>query len=455
MQYLDKIIEAPGYVDPLPRHAWYTYQQTSGSYGIDVFSSNSTKLGSTAITTGAEAYNNYGAVYGTAGLQGSNAGSANIGGTPSNSMIGNAYVRAQIGSAHSSAGPAVHSSDHNYLAAHFGTNIGEYGKYARTLLISNGNDISIASSFSGTFLERVTLANVTHLNTTGEAGSSQFGQVSYNDRTRTLLCVRGNASNSYRAHVWRNPNISLNGTGSLVTGNLNKFISDAKAGTGGASYYYNDFTWSTTSSSSYTESQHHNQFTLGDNGIVGMFRMTPSNQSVVANLTLNPSGTTATVTALTTFALTTSYGIEQGAKYGARSQINWDQNWAMSYSPYYYYFSGIAAVWFYTPDPSKYYTFYSASSSGGVMPVPLGASRWQLGFTELNTDGQGPISRPYDPDGARITGFTPTGSAISNGGSLGQVDSQSIGDAWSTTTNYSALVPVLNRSAGFSPQWGY
>ena len=72
MQYLDKIIEVPGYVDPLPKHAWYTWQNPSAAYGIDVYSSNSTKAGSLNISTGGEAQNNFGSVYHTNGQQTSN-----------------------------------------------------------------------------------------------------------------------------------------------------------------------------------------------------------------------------------------------------------------------------------------------------------------------------------------------------------------------------------------------
>jgi hypothetical protein len=455
MQYLDKIIEAPGSVDPLPRYAWYTYQTTSGNYGLDIYSSNNTKLGSTTISTGGEAQNNYSGYYATVSTAGSGSSSYSIAGTPANGVSGNIYVRAQIGSPHYTTGPATHATDFTNISQYFGTSIGEYGRYSRTLFSASGSNISRSAAFSGVFLERVTMVDGTHFTTTGEPGGTSFGQISYNDRTRTLFYARGNASNQYRAHVWRNPNISLNNTGSLVTGNLEKFIRDAKLGTGGASYYYNDFTWSTTGSSSYNESLYHNQFTLGDNGIVGMFRMTPSNQAVAAYLTLNPASTSATVTALTTFSLTTSYGIEQGNQFGARSQINWDQNWSVSYCPYYYYHCGFAGVWFYTPDPTKYYKYYYADTSHGVMLAPLGASRWALAFSVNNTDGNGPIIYPFDPDGARITGTLFNGSAIANGGTLGASDSNYIGDAYSTTTNYSALVPVLNRTAGFSPQWGY
>lgn len=452
MQYLDKVYNSPASLDPLPRIGFFTYQHSSGSYGIDVFNSNLTKHSSYTISTSSEAVNNWGGGYlSTASYISSNSGSYMSGQTTANYFGGNCYIRPA-----SSSGPMASSLNWGVgsgqsLRTYFGCSYGEYGVGSRTSLYFQGSTIRLFPRYGLSYIESVSLTSVTHWTSVGAPGTDGRGQVSYNDRTRTLLVVVG-SSNSYRAHVWRNPNISLSDKNALKSGILNKFITDAKSGVGGASYYYNDFSWSTSSSSSYAESQYHNQYVLGDNGKVGIFRMTPSTQATWGKMTLNPSGTTTTVTTINSVSLTTSYGIDQGAQYGSSQVVSWDQNWAATFCQYYYYGAGYIVVYWYTPDPEIYFYDYQQDTTYGFSIVPIGRSSFTCAYQQ-NADNGGPYVNITSPEPARA-GFTATGSAIANGGQLTAGVGGVRGESFSTTTNYPVIIQVPNDTAFNSNPWG-
>jgi len=84
---------------------------------------------------------------------------------------------------------------------------------------------------------------------------------------------------------------------------------------------------------------------------------------------------------------TTSYGPDQGMSYRARMQMSWDGEWAMMYSPYYYYGNGLSAYVISVKNPRKMaYVNISQTNSGGTV-VPSGKSgfKWLHG---INTDSQ-------------------------------------------------------------------
>lgn len=279
----------------------------------------------------------------------------------------------------------------------------------------------------------------------GEPGTVGQGMISYNDRTRTLIVILGaNGSSSYRAHVYTNTKRSLNNP--LMGGNeLYNFVSEAYAGTNGASYYYNNFSW-VTGTLGPIESHRRLRVVLGDNGVVGLFKMAPSDSASWATLALNPAGTTATLTAVSSAGLTTSYGVDNDLNSGSRTNITWDNKWIFAYCNYYYYGAGVYGVFFYTPDPTKLYTvtITGAGNYPGYAVLPFGANKWIIA-PQQNTDGGNLFNIGFiDPEGARANGRLPDGTTIANQGSLSSsiIFGSNNFDIINTTTDYACLVAM-------------
>ena len=140
---------------------------------------------------------------------------------------------------------------------------------------------------------------------------------------------------------------------------------------------------------------------------------------------------------------TTSYGIEQGSFYGQRTNITWDNQWVAAYSPYYYYGSGMNCWFINTADPTKHYYYQNSTSSSGIGIAPFGEGKFVLRDNENNTNGNGLSFYTIDPTGAFLYGRN-RGSTVSNGGSLSNYSNSYGWDAFSTTTNYAALVPMTS-----------
>lgn len=463
MQFLDRILETPISVDPLPAVVVGTVTPRTAPNGIGfhVLNSNLNIIGGhnsgTTAYTYTEAGQNFG--YGNTSANPTTGSTYRMNNTGENTVNGSLCTRVPLWQhshtayAISQHGPYFKSSSDNIgINAYLGLSIGEYGNSPIGWLYSTGSVIEFRHRLSHGVIERVTLANTTHLNTTSEPGTTQAGQIGYNDRTRTLVLIRSaSLANSYRAHVWVNPNVSLATKNSLETGRLNKFITDAKSGVGGASYYYNDFTWSTAGSTSTLEASSHMRVIVGDNNLVGLFRMSPNNQAIYGYITLNSGSTSTSVTALGNQTLTTTYGIETSNSLGAKCVVSWDQNWVAAYCPYYYYFAGLALVMFYTRDPSKFYTYGSTSSSLGFSVAPIGTSAFVMSNND-NTDGVGIRISAWDPEVTRASGRDQSGVIMANGANITPTSSVSTtngaGDAFTSSTNYSGVVSLDTKYRG-------
>lgn len=325
----------------------------------------------------------------------------------------------------------------------YGTVIGNSGIRQRISIHANGNVISVYARGSFLPYESLTTNTSPYRNIIGEPGTNCRGMISYNDRTRTLAYMVSDSSLNYRVHVWRHPQVSLNDL-SYKTGQLYKFLTEAKSATNGASYYYNDFAFSSSGASSYTESMHHIRIVMGDNGTLGLIRFTPSTQTIHRYAVLNAAGTaiTGTVTAVSDNTVTTSYGIEQGNYYGMRSNITWDNLWVAAYAPYYYYGSGFASHFVYTPDPSKGYKFLNSSTSTGCQVVPVLEGQFLFRQSDNTDGGTGVSVSSIDPTGAFVNERNANGAAISNGGTLVASSAANSYDVFNTSTAYVPLIPM-------------
>lgn len=278
------------------------------------------------------------------------------------------------------------------------------------------------------------------------AGGTGYGSACYNDRTRTLvvICAK-DGSNNYRMHIWKNTGTdrSLN-SDNYYPGTLAAFLREAKTGildagqgAGTASYAFYDFQWQANSSQNYQESQYRMRVVAGDNGIIGMARMVPSNVSHYA--TYNPS-TSQLVTSFNTISLTTSYGYEQGERYGMRHNITWDNNWVAAYNCYYYYGSGMNVYFIDTRDPRNYFIGQHGTTNQGCQLVPYQQDKFLFNDSTHNVDNAYGLRLYIQEPEAALQGRT-TSSTIANGGNLGLVNNVQWGrfDTDYTSTNYPGL----------------
>lgn len=295
------------------------------------------------------------------------------------------------------------------------------------------------------YIDQVNLNSTTYATW---AGRTNRGMSSYNDRTKTLAVAESNTSNQIRLHVWKNTNVNhdLNAN-NYEAGDLHNFLSEAKtAGPSGttASYAFYDFTWS-SSGSTQAEPSYVMRLIMGDNGTIGFSRFSPQSnaQQYGWYIPTNPgtpgnSGTGAFTDSGTNLGNTTSYSIDQGDSYGIRTNISWDNNWIISYSPYYYYHNGINLHCIYTQDPTKYYYWRNTDTSNGTSPVPFGESSFIMCYSVQNGDGVGAHLYYANPQAAFENGRRNDNGTISNGGDLQpwNVVMHHMFDSMSNTTQY-------------------
>jgi hypothetical protein len=307
-----------------------------------------------------------------------------------------------------------------------GTIIGVKGVRQRVSHYSTDStfQIRMRGSVHG-YVDQVNLNSATYATW---AGRTNRGMSSYNDRTKTLAVAESNTANSIRLHVWKNTNPDLNlNAQNHEAGDLHLFLSQAKtAGPSGttASYAFYDFTW-TSGGSTQAEPSYVMRLIMGDNGTVGFSRFSPQGnaQQYGWYIPTNPgtpgnSGTGAFTDSGANLGNTTSYSIDQGDSYGIRTNISWDNNWVISYSPYHYYHNGINLHCVYTQDPTKYYYWRNTDGSNGTSPVPFGESSFVMCYSVQNSDGQGPCLYIANPQAAFENGYRNNATTVSNGGDL-------------------------------------
>lgn len=424
--------------DTLPLFGvWSNYSNTPG---WSVYDSDLGMVAGGRADTGAEMYSTWtGNNYSDGNISSNSFTSYWVGGTPLQYHCGNGLVNLPTSGGyipHVGVNPSTTSSIWQY----FGTVIEQEGIRPRY-------DVYVVNATVRMYNRGATMYNETFnwqsstYSTTG-GGTTTYGMISYNERARKLCIITSDGS-SYWYHEWYHPGVSLGKD--YVVGNLRKFMSEAKAGTNGASYKRNTLTWNQDSAySSYGESQYHNRIIMGDNGRVGLVRFVPNYQTShryfdpVAN-----EGSATASGAISSVSVTTSYGQEQGAQYGMRHNHTWDNNWFVCYSPYYYYGSGVNAHYVSAKDPQYGYYYQYGSSTNGFTIVPFGERQFIHRYNEANADGNAGLTFGFaEPEGAFRTGFNNTGSATSNGSSLNPHFSSGIIDTYYTSTLYPALIPM-------------
>lgn len=136
--------------------------------------------------------------------------------------------------------------------------------------------------------------------------------------------------------------------------------------------------------SSATEARDRCQTCITDDGQVYAFTMTPSNGAVLEHW--NNSGFYSGVLWNPTY--TTSYGYEQGLRFGSRWQVSSDGKFAWAYCPAYYYGAGVYMMMIRISD-GKLLRYQINDSGDGRHPFPLGPNSLGWGKTANGDGGAG------------------------------------------------------------------
>lgn len=426
-------------VDPYPTFA--TFSNFNNQPFWNIYNSDLQPISAGSQHTDSELWapwtgNNY-----TNGNPGSSSWTSNyMGSTCYNQADGHWYLRLNEGGrTYTASNPDTQDSWMPY----WGVMIGQKGeRQNHSLYMSNSTIRIMARGVQNGYFESVNVNSTTY---STWASRTSYGMIGYNDRTRTLVALEGDGSNNYRMHVWKNTAAgrSLNAK-NYRAGTLHKFLSEAKSGLvegeGVAEYNFYNFQWQANNSQSYNESRYRMRVVVGDNGIIGMARMVPSNVCNYATYTLSSQTLT---TSYNTISLTTSYGIDNGGKYGMRHQITWDNNWVAAFSQYYYYMSGINVFFIDVRDPRNYFIGQNADTSNGCQLLPFREDKFVFNRSVENSDGNiGMRLYIIDPQGA--LGGRITNGTITNGGTIALTANQQAGifDTWYTSTNYPCIVSM-------------
>jgi hypothetical protein len=183
---------------------------------------------------------------------------------------------------------------------------------------------------------------------------------------------------------------------------------------------------------------------MDDLGNIGLVRFTPSAGLVYAIMLKAGAGWNSPVT-YETLAATTSYGYEQGNRYGIRSNVTWDNKWVASYAPYYFYGSGVNVFFVDSSDCLKYYRYSNTSTSVGFQFAPAKESGFVIGISD-NADGTVGMRHDFiDLQAIKNSGFMPDGFAISNGEAISSITNRIYSiDTGYNSTNYPCIITMAS-----------
>lgn len=193
--------------------------------------------------------------------------------------------------------------------------------------------------------------------------------------------------------------------------------------------------------SSAGESYHRSQTCICDNGVVFAFTMTPGHGVQLEKW--NANGTYAGM--VWNQGWTTSYGYEQGRRFGSRWQVSSSGDYWWAYCPSYYYGSGIYWACVRVKD-GKWMYFRNQDSTHGRSLAPLGKNKLVVSRSQ-NKDDPGTYFRVHDldhefrkrNDGAEYSEFDNNYKAY-------------MLDTAGNSTGYPFIVPSMYNTSMFSSQ---
>ena len=272
---------------------------------------------------------------------------------------------------------------------------------------------------------------------------STYGGTSFNRKTKKLLTMETNGSRQWKPHIWHNcpdfraisNNLDIwydkeeqyNGYGHSSSSLREWFNDNAGSVTvydqeGGIPHTHTD------------EDQYHGMPVMCDNGKVFWFQQIPHYGAWACRWDENGNNSGN----LRTWSQTTSYGREQGERFGMRWQQTSDGRYIVGYCPYYYYGSGWLGAFVRVSD-GKWLWDQTTDTSYGYQICPIGKSSFFMNHSYNTDSGHGLYHTIVDME--RQFATRSDGDRISPHQFTGETHSCLDTPYWSTA--YPAIIPAM------------
>ena len=278
-------------------------------------------------------------------------------------------------------------------------------------------------------------------------GSTKYGMASYNAKTNQLAVVEANGGYGFRPTVYNNVPRLAKYFDNIYFGLADQATARAATTEGTLYDHFNNASNYTTSyaaatgkpTNGSTEDLQRGIIVMCDDGKIVMFQMISSwgfwthrwnaNGTAAGNIISN--------------SWTTSYGIDQGTRFGARWCVSSDGRYVMAWCASYYYGSGYWAVLIRVSDGKTLYDF-NQDSTYGYQFCPIGPSSFHC-MRDVNSDGgSGCYAQHIDADYMMNT------SADLARVNFGRSNLTQLrgGNFWST--DYPAIIPLIYDTKMFA-----
>lgn len=229
--------------------------------------------------------------------------------------------------------------------------------------------------------------------TQSSGGQGMYGSICYNKKTKKLLVMESNGSFGHTPVVWNNVP-DLRQIAHNRSREVYKDLGDSYTAHPSQQGYLHDYFQDSSNCTVYTQNNFNtNSYSgqgeanwrsipvLNDDGSITVFHQMPSHGALVYrwNASGNPTGVDWNA------SWTTSYGYEQGSRFGAHWQVTSDGSYIMAGCCSYYYGAGayFAAI---RVSDGKFLRFQTNDSTYGRHWWPVGKS--DMGWSyNANTDG--------------------------------------------------------------------
>ncbi len=286
------------------------------------------------------------------------------------------------------------------------------------------------------------------------SGQGMYGGVGYNPRIKRFVVLESNGSYKHTPVVYDNcPDLRMWGLNEGYFTNTedayNAYGDSASKlrqyfeATGASANYavWDQITTSLDNYSGHGESNWRGIPIICDNGIVYSFHMMPHYGCVLQKW--NADGTYEGQSWIASW--TTSYGYEQGDRFGARWQTSSDGEYVWAYCPSYYYGSGLYWICIRIRD-GKFLKFQTNDGSHSRQMCPIGRSNMFYGTSD-NGDNPGLYYRMINLNHHFET--------RSNGDDLSTFDNSRgayLLDCAGNSTKYPSVIPSMYNTSLFNNQ---
>tara|TARA_B100000780_G_scaffold241160_1_gene183535 strand:- start:52 stop:1461 length:1410 start_codon:yes stop_codon:yes gene_type:complete len=257
--------------------------------------------------------------------------------------------------------------------------------------------------------------------------TSRYGMMSYNEKTKKFAMVENtNGSGAVKLHVWsdvESPATFKTNAEFFGTSNLNdstKITSNTEQTT-----WYNE-----------SEGRYRATIVMCDNGDVFLSRFSPHQGTCFHKWTLS-GGNYNSFSNPNNMSATTTYGMEQGNRFGMRFQISNDGKYIIAFGYYYYYGCGFQASLTRVSDGKTHY-WQDSNTTHGWTVAPWRDSGFVIGYSENSDNSNGAFVGTLDAEALL--------EASGDGASFNCAWVTSRFDSHYNSTNYPYILPIMNQN---------